>query len=175
MLDSQLLDMVEESEQGAGTAAADMQSEPLAFRPSRSFALLLPNCVQVLRLTFKAPASTRAPATPGECCAYLAQLARSGEGSAPSKVWSWSLDDVGVPAFEEQRQHLAVASPHEPLPAVRMGRWLSGLPGAPSTSRASGLSRSSPLTAALGHSVRSLKQTFFSVWFASRTWQRSTF
>eukprot|EP00438_Fugacium_kawagutii_P007489 Skav230006 [mRNA] locus=scaffold1958:88619:97019:+ [translate_table: standard] len=81
------------------------RGEPSAFRSSRSFALLLPNCIQVIRLNFKSAASAaRAPQNAMECCAQLAQMSQA-TGSVQVQGPRWSFDDVGVPNFEEQRRH----------------------------------------------------------------------
>eukprot|EP00931_Biecheleriopsis_adriatica_P051801 TRINITY_DN30080_c0_g2_i1.p1 TRINITY_DN30080_c0_g2~~TRINITY_DN30080_c0_g2_i1.p1 ORF type:complete len:1562 (+),score=376.64 TRINITY_DN30080_c0_g2_i1:25-4710(+) len=133
MMDSQVIDLVEESVQAISNPG---QGEPAEFRGQRNFAVLQPHCVQAFRLIFKGHNSTRAPATAAECCMHLAQLSRpqgmtvvpSGSVAATGRVWAWSFDDVGVPTFEEQRQHLAqIGGRDGGVPPARRGRWLQGL------------------------------------------------
>ncbi|CAL1138648.1 unnamed protein product [Cladocopium goreaui] len=136
LMDAPVLDLVEEADRSTLQARKvrrregisvtskldELEGEPAAFRSSRSFAMMLPNCVQVIRLNFKSVATQRAPLSATECCTQLAQLSQVN-GSTPVQA-RWSFDDVGVPSFEEQRRHLATASSPPP---VRLGRWLQGL------------------------------------------------
>lgn len=116
-----------------GRRLAGVQGDSDAIRSSRSFALLLRGSVQVFRVNFKAQPLSRPPATAAECCAQLAQLAlppafTPGQLTAPGATggtaWSWSFDDAGVPAFEEQRRQLEAA---QALPPLNLGRWFWGL------------------------------------------------
>eukprot|EP00434_Breviolum_minutum_P009127 symbB.v1.2.008040.t1/scaffold501.1/size195062/1 len=138
MMDAPVLDLVEEADRitvqeqtrkvrREGVAVTnkldELEGEPAAFRSSRSFAMMLPNCVQVVRLNFKSLVTQRAPMSAIECCTQLAQMAKANSSTSPVQA-RWSFDDVGVPSFEEQRRHLATSSL---VPPVRLGRWLQGL------------------------------------------------
>eukprot|EP00930_Biecheleria_cincta_P097159 TRINITY_DN88882_c0_g1_i1.p1 TRINITY_DN88882_c0_g1~~TRINITY_DN88882_c0_g1_i1.p1 ORF type:complete len:1571 (-),score=289.58 TRINITY_DN88882_c0_g1_i1:80-4792(-) len=151
MLDSQVLDIAEERDEIkssmqsglAGNALApalaaltassvDLEGEPSAFRPARSFALLLPDCVHVFKLNFKFSSLSRPPATAFECCLHLAQLTRpqgiassAGFTCQPGMSCTWSFDDVVLPTFEDQQKHLAQGGCG--VPPAQPGRWLQGL------------------------------------------------
>ncbi|CAK9014928.1 unnamed protein product, partial [Durusdinium trenchii] len=100
---------------------SELEGEPAAFRSSRAFAMMLPHCVQVIRLNFKSVAA-RTPVSATECCTQLAQMGQVASPHRPQA--SWSFDDVGIPSFEEQRKHMSLAAT---VPPVRLGRWLLGL------------------------------------------------
>eukprot|EP00913_Durusdinium_trenchii_P001449 g1342.t1 len=94
---------------------SELEGEPAAFRSSRAFAMMLPHCVQVIRLNFKSVAA-RTPVSATECCTQLAQMGQVASPHRPQA--SWSFDDVGIPSFEADART---------VPPVRLGRWLLGL------------------------------------------------
>lgn len=142
--DSPVLDIIEECHMLPGMASPDggprtgaqvglpevpLDGEPISFRGSRSFAILLADAVQVFTLSFKAQSMSRPPETPAECCLHLGQLSLppfdSVDASAmPEPQWPWSFDDARAPTFEEQRSYGELVGT---LPDLHLGRWFQGL------------------------------------------------
>mmetsp|Transcript_35069 Transcript_35069/g.64910 ORF Transcript_35069/g.64910 Transcript_35069/m.64910 type:complete len:1460 (+) Transcript_35069:1-4380(+) len=124
--DGQALDIVEEHDQSNGLRF--MHEPPLdgnlgAFCGRRSFAILFPDGVKLLNLSYRAQSLSFAPTSAQECCAHLMQLCLP-PSSASLAAWTWTMEDAQIPSFEEQQQHMALA---HTLPPMHLGRWFGGL------------------------------------------------
>lgn len=89
---------------------------------SQRFAVMLTDRVEVINILPQAPATQQAPQTAADCCNYLCSLASKTPGS--SYEWFWTLDDVRLPTFEEQRRAQLL---RQNVPSIIVGRWPGAL------------------------------------------------